>query len=167
MRTETIVRTLYKFDELSEPAKEKAREWYRQAAMEMSWAWEQIQEDSKQIGLKITSLDDRRNNEGEFIGSARDTAKLIIENHGIHCETYQTAIRYQGDLSRLYELANKEESTETETAYENCIHEFLHDLLEDYRIMLNKEIEYQDSNESVDESILANEYEFLESGKRA
>src|ERR1700683_3855603 len=78
------------------------------------------------------------------------------------CDTYKTAERYQKELQRLYDLDCKEETTESQDAYENCAHEFLHDLLEDYRVMLNKEIEYLQSNESVDESIRANEYEFTE-----
>lgn len=44
--------------------------------------------------------------------------------------------------------------------------EFLDSILEDYRIMLEKEIEYQESEEQVAEMMEANEYEFDENGKR-
>ena len=45
--------------------------------------------------------------------------------------------------------------------------EFLLSLCEDYRIMFNKEIEYQESNEYVDENIRINEYEFTKEGLRS
>jgi hypothetical protein len=143
---------VYTFDELTNQAKEKARDWYRDGD-DSQWAWESVQEDAQEIGLKLISLSDSRSNEGSFIGSAVETLKQIKENHGKSCETYLTAVRYEKALT---ENPDGEDSA----------HEFLHDLLEDYRVMLNKEIEYQNSDESVDESIRANEYEFTETGKR-
>lgn len=155
MRTKTI--ELFQFDELSDEAKEKARDWWRKTDLEVQDASNQIQEDAEQIGLRIKCLDDNRPNEGEFAVSARHTMRTILAEHGNMCETYKTAQRYQFSL---------EKDDETE-AYENSAHEFLHDLLEDYRVMLNKEIEYRYSNECIDESIRANEYEFTIDGKRS
>jgi hypothetical protein len=43
---------------------------------------------------------------------------------------------------------------------------FLESLLEDYRIMYNKEVDYQNSDEAIIEAIRANEYEFTQDGKR-
>lgn len=43
--------------------------------------------------------------------------------------------------------------------------EYFNLLLEDYRIMLNKEYEYLTSDEVIKETIEANEYEFTEDGK--
>ena len=43
--------------------------------------------------------------------------------------------------------------------------DFLQSLLEDYRIMYNKDIEYQNSDEYISETIEANEYEFTKDGK--
>ena len=45
--------------------------------------------------------------------------------------------------------------------------EFLKSLLEDYSIILQKEYEYQTSEEAIIESIKANDYEFTEDGKLA
>ncbi len=45
--------------------------------------------------------------------------------------------------------------------------EFLNTLLQDYAQILQKEYEYLMSDEMVDESIIANEYEFNEDGSRA
>ena len=47
MRTESI--TIYKFDELSEKAKEKAIEWYRSDGFNYEW-WDAVYEDAKEIG---------------------------------------------------------------------------------------------------------------------
>lgn len=144
---------VYKFDELGEGAKEKARDWFRQG-MGDSFAFETVIEDAKNICLRITSLDSTRANQGEFVTDAKGTAEAILANHGPSCETYKTAETYLPSLK----------SEDEETA-ENSAHEFLHDLLEDYRVMLDKEIEYLYSNESVDENIRINEYEFTEKGE--
>ncbi len=149
----TITTVVYTFDELNDKAKEKARDWYRLGGFENQDSWDTTSEDAAQIGLKIVSLDDHRANEGEFMGSAIETMEKIKADHGEVCETYQTALRY--------ETALREDPED-----DNIAHEFLHDLLEDYRVMLNKEIEYRYSDEAVDEMILANEYTFTAEGKR-
>jgi len=153
-----IIKTkVYKFDELSEAAKERAREWFRDDDGTMSqWAFDNILEDAKMIGLDIHTLDDRRANEGEFIEGALDCAKAIRENHGGTCETFKTVSRYWKGLN-----------SNDETERENSEHEFLHDLLEDYRIMFNKQIEYEYSTEQVDGNIRGNEYEFTKEGEWA
>ena len=55
MREETTTRTLYTFDELSDHAKEKARDWYREGALDCDW-WDFIYEDAATIGA-ILGLD--------------------------------------------------------------------------------------------------------------
>lgn len=57
MRTETI--TLYKFDELSDEAKQKAMEWYSEGAMDYPW-WDSVYDDFENI-CAILGIDlDRR-----------------------------------------------------------------------------------------------------------
>jgi hypothetical protein len=46
------VKTLYTFDELEPCAKEKAREWYREGALDHDW-WDAVYEDAKQCGAII------------------------------------------------------------------------------------------------------------------
>ena len=57
MRTETI--SIYTFDELSDTAKEKAREWYRNGAFDYEW-WDCTYEDAKTIanllGIDIVDI---------------------------------------------------------------------------------------------------------------
>ncbi len=151
MRTEVI--KIYKFDELSEEAKEKAREWWRNGALDDEW-WKFVYEDAENVGLKINSFDlDRHEISGEFINYPIDTAKQIFKNHGQHTETHKTAKNY---YSFLYAFNDE--------IRENAEHEFLYDLLEDYRIILRQELDFLMSDESVDESIIINEHEFTEDG---
>jgi len=53
---QVIETTVYKFEELSEPAKDRAREWYREGAFDFEW-WDSVYEDFAQIaevlGLRL------------------------------------------------------------------------------------------------------------------
>lgn len=149
---------VYQFSELSEEAKQKAIENCREFALEDQW-YEFIYEDAKTIGLEITGFDlDRgRYCKGEFSKHPLDVVREIIKNHGEQCETYKTAMRYAPAL-KLASDANDDE------ALANTEHEFLNDLLEDYRAMLQQEYEYRNSDEAIKEMIEANEYEFLANG---
>lgn len=145
-----IEKTVFNFNELSDSAKEAARNWYRDG-MDYEFCWETTVEDAEQIGLEIKSLEDHRANKGAFTQSAHKVALAILANHGAMCATYGTA--------RDYLITRHKHNADDA--------DFLHSLLEDYRIMLNNEIEYQQSSEAVDESIDCNGYEFDEKGRIA
>ena len=58
MKTKTI--NVYSFDELSEQAKEKAREWFRAGTLDYEW-WDGVFEDAKRVGALIgIGIDDIR-----------------------------------------------------------------------------------------------------------
>jgi hypothetical protein len=160
----TIETKVYEFNELSEDAKEKAREWYREGALDYEW-YDYIYEDAENIGLKLTSfdLDRNRHAEGRFTMSGYDVVEKIIQKHGKDCETYKTAINF---LSKYNELPVDEDDERNEDDIEDLENDFLKSLLEDYSIMLQHDYEYLLSDESVDENIIANEYTFTEDGKR-
>lgn len=145
----------YTFDELSDTAKEKAVERLADINVDYEW-WDFTYEDAKNIGLKITEFDIDRGNycKGDIITSAPEVIKDILKNHGKDCETYKTAKRYEQTFKDL----NEEE-------FANAEHELLHDLLEDYLVILRHEYEYQTSEEAIIETIKANEYMFTEDGK--
>lgn len=157
---------LYQFEELTETAKEKARQWFREGN-DGSFEWENVQEDAKGIGLIIESLDQHRANRGHFERFAEDTAKRITEEHGATCETYKDAKIYLDALKALPRDEDGELSLYDQDKAEEFEKGFLHDLLEDYRVMFESDIEFNNSDEIVDENIIANEYEFTEDGKRA
>jgi hypothetical protein len=53
-RTETIVRTVYQYAELTDRAKEKARDWYRDGQdVSLDWALEDYQETVKAFGVAL------------------------------------------------------------------------------------------------------------------
>ncbi len=149
----TIETKIYTFDELTERAKEKARDWWRIGSLDYEW-WEGAFEEAERIGLKITEFDisNPRRAEGKLLASPTEICSLLLANHGETCGTYQFARNY-------FKAKRNGERTDTK--------EFTRALMEEYAIMLEKEYEYLLSDESVDESIRANEYEFTEDGKRA
>lgn len=158
-----ITTKLYQFDELDEEAKSRARGWYaNNGGMACEWSWDQTKEDAENIKLSIFEISDHKANRGHFIGTPLDTLKAIMTEHGAQCETYKTAARYQ---EALKDIEWQDENGDETAACENWAREFLHDLLEDYRIMYNNDIEYAYSNKNIDEMIIANRYEFNEKGK--
>ena len=160
MRTVEI--KVYKFNELSDTAKEKAMDWYRDGE-DYRFVWTDIIEDARNIGLKIESLDDHRPNEGDFILAANEVAANIFRDHGKQCETYKTATKFMEEWEPVF--ATYMETEEGEDKLMDIEADFLKSLLEDYRIMYNQNIDYQNSDEAVIESINANEYEFTADGK--
>ena len=173
MRTETITRNLYTFEELNDKAKEKARDWWRGAACHDEW-WGVIYEDAEIIGLKITGFDTGRGEEitGYFTLSACEVAANIFRDHGGQCDTRKTAEEFLKEWNPVYadyldEKSAKYESREAEEKMMELEEDFLRSLLEDYLASLRKEEEWYFSNEQVDEAILCNACEFLESGERS
>jgi hypothetical protein len=169
----TIETKVYEFAELTEEAKDKAREWYRESALYDEW-WESTYEDAERIGLKITSfgLDRDRHAKGEFTMPAAHVAEAIKKEHGNTCETFKTALAFIESCKALDAKTPKDadgvplDESAFDEAQDEQDAEFLRSLLEDYSILLQNEMEYLLSDEAVDESITANEYTFTEEGER-
>ena len=157
---------VYQFDELNEQAKEKARDWYRQRALDYDW-WEYIYDDATTIGLTITNFDLDRNRHatGKLLKSVKEVCQLIHTNHGDACDTYQLATEYLDKITHVEQAESNDEADHDDEREEIAEH-FEQAMLEEYSIMLQHEYEYQLSDEQIDESIRANEYEFTESGTR-
>lgn len=169
----TITKTVYTFDELSDDAKDRARDWYREGAPDYDW-WEDVYYDAEQIGLRITGFDLDRNRyaKGEMIEDAAECADRIIANHGAQCDTYTLAEEYLQHRDEIIASAEHDEDGELVDEYEldcqldNLDAEFLHDLLEAYSWHLQEEYEWLLSDKSVDENILINKYTFTADGER-
>lgn len=162
MRTET--RKLFTLDELSPEAREKAIDRLRYWNVEDSDWWDGVYDDAARIGLKITAfeLGRRSSCEGYFTESGADVARAIIAEHGPDCETVADAENFLKALAAL--PLEEGEDCPSDEDLEECEKEFLHDLLESYRIMLEHECDYLTSDEAVAESLEANGVEFLEDG---
>jgi hypothetical protein len=172
MRTEEI--KIYTFDELSDEAKEKAREWYRRGALDYEW-WDYVYENAARCGIKITGFDiDRGDISGERKGTFLDTAHAIIKEHGETCETHKTAQAFIAEVTPLEKELEDAEGKDEAMAklrqlgdkISRLEDDFFHEILECYLIMLRNEANYLLSDEQVDESILSNGYEFTEDGNR-
>lgn len=167
---------VFPFSELSDGAKEKAVEKLYDINVDYEW-WESTFDDAETVKLKLTEFDIDRGSycQGEFIEYAKDTADAIIENHGENCETRQTAEEFIVDSAKLYmeypvkldDDGDDENETDRTREQGDVNAEFLQSILEDYRIILQKEYEYLTSEKVIIETIEANEYEFTDDGKIA
>lgn len=160
MQTKTY--TIYTFDELDESAKDKARQWYREGALDYEW-WD-IYPDDYALDEKHFYFDlYRRTIDIRPSRSAEDTAKHIVENHGEHCDSYIVAKEYLTKLD-AFDYGDDEYDYGKKEALEEMADDFMQQLGECVLSSLIKEEEYLMSDEAVDESILANEYTFDENG---
>ena len=173
----TIETTVFTFDELSEEAKQRAIQDYRNKDVYWYDWWECIYDDAKNVGIKIKHFDTGRSWDIgiEFIESAYDAAEKIMKEHGQTCETYKTAAQFVKDWAELVakysdgiKLDKVAEDNEWEFDQEadELEEEFRRDIGHDFLILLQKEEEYLNSDEAISETIEANEYEFTEEGKR-
>lgn len=172
MQTKTY--NVYTFDELTKEQQQKAINNLRDTSTDHEW-WECIYEDASNIGLRITSFDLDRNRHatGEFmvLGGGDQCVNLIMTEHGNAMSTYTLAQNYLAELEKVNaKYPNHDDSDHDD--YESYIEdaglledEFLHDLLEEYSIMLQQEYEYLSSDEAIIAMIEVNEYLFTEDGK--
>lgn len=159
MRTETI--NIYTFDELSDEAKEKARDWYRDG-MEYFW-WNESLESIKAFcdGYGVTVKD---YSVGPFERSWITTDASNENFRGVKLRDVprdDTPTGYCLDCSTLWQTFHNEfkRTGDALRAFNEAIDAALAEIVAD--------MEYQYTDESVDEHILINEYEFLENGERA
>ena len=164
----TIATTVYKYDELSDEAKQHAVSKLYDLNVDYDW-WDIVYDDAEQVKLKITGFDLGRGEscDLDFMGYAPDTAKLILANHGESCDTYQLAKQYLKDIEMLEnaEDIGDIDSFDFNDQTEELDNEFKKALSEEYRITLREEYEWRLSEEQVIESIISNEYEFTEDGE--
>lgn len=162
---------LYQFNELSDAAKEVAIDKNREINVDCQW-WEFTYQDAKIIGLKISGfgLDRNRQATGELLLSVNEVAQNIFNEHGETCETYKTAANFMQEWQPIFNdymdsCSENYESSEHENTLQELEDSFLNDLLEDYSVILQNEYEYLTSEESIAETLIANEYEFTQDGK--
>ena len=177
--------TVYKFDELSEQAQQKALEKLYDINVDHDW-WESIYEDAETVGIRITEFElDRNKIRGHLTENLLEAFKLVRRNHGKDCETFKTAKHYLGEYIQAFIRWHDKESRQDDApsdwnkvtwlrefayeyeGYDELAKDYLNSILEDYLIILRKEYEYQTSKEQIIETIQANEYEFHEDGSLA
>lgn len=168
----TIETVVYKFEELSDKAKDKALEKLWDINVSYEW-WDYYFDEAKNLGFVITRFDER-SIDGKLKNSMSEICRKIMIDHGDMCETYKTAQSFLTEWDSLVakysdgknlECVTEENADEFDEKANDLEAEYFRLLLEDYRILLNKDYEYLTSREAIEESIRSNEYEFTEDGK--
>lgn len=191
----TIKTTLYKFDELSETAKEKARQWYREASAsdEPDYVLDDVVQVAELMGIEIgmrNSVSPRiyycaghvQGDYAAFEGSYRyrkGAAKAVRDYAPQDAELHRIADTLQAIQARNFyqltasayvqrdwqgvEVDRYDGLTMTEDA-EEAVTEAMRDFAHWVYKQILAEFDYRSSDEVVDESITANEYEFTEDG---
>lgn len=164
-----ITITAYTFDELSDKAKENARQWMREG-IDVDWWSDQVTEDAAQVGIKITGWDIGRARAIDltFEDSAHLSAKRIMEEHGEACDTWEIArgfLQLQAGTQAAYDAGDITEE-EANDRHEAETEAFTNEIGEAYLVLLDEA--YQDAmyGEGLDETIEANDYLFTEDGSR-
>lgn len=167
-----IKTTVYNFDELPKDIQQKVLERECYINVEHFDWWDSVYEDAKNIGLQINGFDLERNRhcKGEFLYSANEVAQNILNEHGENCETFKTATKFMEVWQPVFndymdESSENYESKDWEEKLQKLEDDFLNELLEDYAIMLQNDLEYRTSKEAIKETIEASEYTFTIEGK--
>lgn len=159
MRTEEI--TIFKYEELSESAQCKARDWF---AINSEYPWYAESMDSmhsfcKEFGVLIQDYRiDPEDYRGSFVNTNADNSnfrgytlkkakKLLNTNGNGYCIYFDLIYSFYEEFKN---------SGDPKAAFFHAIHCGIKSIESD--------IEYQYSKEAIEELIQANEYEFLESG---
>lgn len=199
--------TLYTFDELSDKAKEKAREWYRDGQLDYDW-WDSVYESAQTAGKHLGIDIDRKDKHTPaiyFSGFCSQGDGACFEGRYSYKKGWRSDLLHEfgpGDaLNELLSIGQSLQATQARQFYKleatcrHCGHyqhsgcmsvEVEHaddryrdigdaeiDIRDALRLfadwiykMLEKEHDWLRSDEAVDESIIDNEYTFLETGKR-
>ena len=102
---------------------------------------------------------------------AGDTAYAILKEHGEKCDTMATASQFLKRVDNIEakysEIVNygENEAYEREEEINDENEHFLHNILQNYLLILKKEFEYLTSEEAIIETIESNEYTFTEDGE--
>lgn len=197
MRTETITLNIFQFDELTEQAKEKARQWYRDASAQDEW-WDFVVEDAGTIAALMGWPIDNLYFSGFWsqgdgacfvgrMGYAKGCAKAVKSYAPKDTELQRIAAEWQALQARhFYKLSAVVTKTDHRYSHENTVGfdvyrdgewagadlesaviEIGRDFMQWAYRQLEKEYEWLNADEQVDDNIRANEYEFDENGARA
>ena len=161
-----ITKAVFKYDELSESAKQKAIEQYADIQVDYHW-WETIYDDADRIGLKIKSFDTyRRTIDIVYEYNPDDVAFRILKEWGEGTAMYSLADYFLASYNELKVIEDDEEQLYDDDDMIALNDEFLQRLGEEFLSILISEYEWRTSEESIAECIEANDFEFYENGTR-
>lgn len=184
---------VYNLEELSDKAKEKARDWYR-GGMDQDIYWsESVTDDVKTIlgylGFEIKYIHWSgfwSQGDGACFAGKWRAADVNLKGLLEYAPGYEDVDRVVARLSEIAINAPSISFSVEQSGYyqhENCtafdfdeevseeyceeLAELSKDLMRWIYSRLEQAWDFENSNETVDENIINNEYEFLESGERA
>ena len=192
----TIETKVYEFDELSDAAKEKAREWYREGALDYEW-WDGVFESAKTAGACLGITVDNiyfsgfwsQGDGACFVGSYayrkgwraalqaefsyEGTIEPTLETIGQALQDAQrpafykvTASVVKGDHRYNHENTVRIECEPYAVEIDDDVSAALRDFMRWIYRALEGEYTRLNSDEQVDEAIEANEYTFTADGER-
>lgn len=209
----TQSKTVWYFNELSEKAKDRARDWYRTGHLDYDW-WDgvymQVEDVAEYLGITIDKKPVKlmsgsmrydpaiyfsgfssQGDGASFYGTwYADKMKTTVELSAefptdkelqrIHaqlwgvkqefpnaiCTSSRSSCHYSHERSTTLEAILDEDSDYNKDEC-NPVEELLVDFMQWIYKSLEAEYEWLNSNEQIDESIIANEYEFTEEGSKA
>lgn len=190
----TICTDVFTFDMLSDKAKEKARDWWREGGLDYEWwnfattEWEQTTLPEQGFpNAEISFSGFWSQGDGASFTSGFDFAKYC-ESHGVTIRPMiqrlidNGMIVISGEFSRSSHHYSHENTVTFDYEIwingdypniEASLESILKNVKEDGRVLMRKiyreleqEYDHLNSNEQVDEAIIANEYTFTEDGKR-
>jgi hypothetical protein len=155
----TIEQTIYTFEELNDEAKECAREWYR-SSLEYPW-WAEVQSSLREFcdEFGISVLDYSIGGRGAFIRTDAENSNFRKRKLSqFDREAMPTGFCF--DCPLRYTFADEWKKTgDALESFKSALDAFLREVEND--------VNYQYSDEAVDESIEANGHEFDEKGHLA
>lgn len=190
----TIKTKVYEFDELDDAAKEKAREWYREGALDYEW-WDGVFESAKTAGACLGITVDNiyfsgfswQGDGACFVGSYAYRkgwrAALRTEFGGDTLENLEAIGQVLQDVQRraFYKITASVVKASHMYSHENTVRiecepyaveidddvsAALRDFMRWTYHQLEGEYSWLNSDEQVDEAIEANEYTFTADGER-
>ena len=203
----TSVHKLFKYEELDDRAKDKAKDWYRQFVFADSCDWEFVFEGAVQaadiLGIYIDHRRGSRERAIYFSGFWSQGDGACFEGAYRYAKGATKKIReYAPQDTELHRIADELQDIQRRNFYKLCarmvhsgryshsgcmdvsvwhyddqyrdigdaeddIAQLMRDFADWIYSRLEKEYEYQCSDSVVEESIIANEYEFYDDGRRA
>lgn len=173
----TIEIKAYQFKELDETTKQKVIEDNLYINVEHDW-WDCTYETLRECGIKVESFDIGRRQECEieFLEDGYAIATNIIDTFGEamdmvkdaknFIEKWDALVKHHGEGNDKEGYSVKEELyDEFDEDVEGIVYDLKKDLQHEILIWLREEYEWLTSEESIIETIEANEYEFTEEGK--
>lgn len=169
---------VYKFEELSDEAKERALEDNRYVLVE-DYAWyDFIYDEADMIGIEIKEFDlDRRYIKIRLNTSVLNSVESAMQWFGESTEEYKLVKSYYDAIMKLADSDEVKEYLEEnpdDDAYDAIYNmslddrfydEYINDMKRVFLRMLENEFNYLTSDEAIIEHFNINDYEFFENGK--